>query len=220
MTSSDRTDAGEIWAIVVAGGGGTRFGGAKQYATLAGRRVLDWSVRSAAAVADGVVVVLPAGGTDDPVDGADVVVTGGATRAGSVRRGLDAVPSGAAVVVVHDAARPAASAALFRRVVGAVLAGADGAVPGVAVTDSLRHRTAGAVDRDGMVAVQTPQAFRAAVLRAAHAAGGEATDDATLVEQAGGTIVVVDGEITNTKLTHPHDAVVLESALRAAGTEA
>jgi 2-C-methyl-D-erythritol 4-phosphate cytidylyltransferase len=124
------------------------------------------------------------------------------------------------VVVVHDAARPAASVALFRRVVDAVLAGADGAVPGVAVTDSLRHRTAGAVDRDGMVAVQTPQAFRAEVLRAAHAAGGEATDDATLVEQAGGTIVVVDGEVTNTKLTHPQDVLALEAALRAAGDDA
>jgi 2-C-methyl-D-erythritol 4-phosphate cytidylyltransferase len=215
----DHSDKGTVWAVVVAGGGGTRFGGAKQYAELAGRRVLDWSVRAASSVADGVVVVVPHDATGDAVEGADAVVAGGATRAGSVRRGLEAVPADATVVVVHDAARPAASADLFRRVVDAVAEGADGAVPGVAVTDSLRHRDSGAVDRDGMVAVQTPQAFRAEALRAAHAAGGEATDDATLVERGGGTIVVVDGEITNTKLTHRHDAVALEVALRSDRTE-
>lgn len=208
------------WAIVVAGGGGTRFGGPKQYLDLAGRRVIDWSVRAAASVADGVVVVVPAEDvehTAGPVAGVTATVAGGATRAESVRAGLAAVPDDAEVVLVHDAARPAASAELFRRVVDAVLAGADGAVPGVDVTDSLRSVGGGAVDRDGLVTVQTPQGFAAGVLRRAHAAGGEASDDASLVERAGGTIVVVEGEPTNVKLTHPHDRAVLEAVLAAAG---
>ena len=220
MNASDRDHPGPVWVVVVAGGGGSRFGGAKQYTELAGRRVLDWSVTAARAVADGVVAVVPAEDEAVPVEGADAVVAGGETRAGSVRRGLERVPPDAAVVVVHDAARPAASPQLFRRVVDAVVAGADAVVPGVPVADSLRHRTTGAIDRDGVVAVQTPQAFRAAVLREANASGADATDDATLVERAGGTIVVVDGEVTNTKLTHRDDVVVLEAALRSieAGT--
>ncbi len=206
-----------VWTVVVAGGGGTRFGGAKQYATLAGRRVLDWSVAAARTVSAGVVVVLPAADVAGEQAGdldADAVVAGGATRSASVRAGLAAVPDDATVVLVHDAARPAASPELFARVVAAVRAGADGVVPGVAVTDSLRHRSEGAVDREPLVAVQTPQGFRAAALRAAHASGAEATDDATVVEAAGGTIVVVDGETTNQKLTHPADADLLTRALR------
>ena len=213
MTAS-RPLPGPVWVVVVAGGGGTRFGAAKQYAELAGRRVLDWSVAAARAVAQGVVVVLPEADLADPVPGADTVVAGGATRAQSVRHGLAAVPDGTAVVLVHDAARPAASAGLFRRVVEAVLGGADGAVPGVPVTDTLRDRSGGAVDRETLVAVQTPQGFRTDALLAAHASGEDATDDATLVERAGGTIVVVDGEVTNIKLTHPHDRAVLDAVLR------
>ena len=217
MTSPEKPVAGPVWAVVVAGGGGTRFGAAKQYAEVAGRRVLDWSVDVAATVADGVVAVVPAADTGEPVPGADVVVAGGASRAESVRRGLDAVPDACAVVLVHDAARPAASPALFRRVVDAVRAGADGVVPGVPVVDSLRRRSGGIVDREAVVAVQTPQGFRADLLRAAHATGADATDDATLVEGAGGTIVVVDGEVTNTKLTHPQDRLVLEAVLGSGG---
>ena len=208
-------DPGPVWVIVVAGGGGTRFGAAKQYAEVAGRRVLDWSVAAARAVGDGVVAVVPQSDVTAPVPGADSVVAGGASRAQSVRHGLDVVPDEAAVILVHDAARPAASAALFRRVVEAVAAGADGAVPGIAVTDTLRRREGGAVDREELVAVQTPQGFRAEALRAAHARGGDATDDATLVERAGGTIVVVEGEATNIKLTHPHDRTFLDDVLRA-----
>lgn len=201
--------AGPVWAVVVAGGGGSRFGGAKQYVEVAGRRVLDWSLAAARTGAAGVVAVVPAADADRPLPGADVVVAGGASRSDSVRAGLAAVPDDAAVVVVHDAARPAAGADLFRAVVAAVRAGADAAVPGVAVVDSLRWRAGGAVDRDAVVAVQTPQAFAAAALRAAHAAGGEASDDATLVERAGGRVVVVEGDPANVKLTHPADAEVV-----------
>src|SRR5438132_4449459 len=93
---------GAVWSIVVAAGSGTRFGGPKQFASLLGRRVLDWSVAAAAAVSDGVVVVLP---PDRLEPGA---VAGGATRSASVRAGLAAVPTAADVIVVHDAARPVA----------------------------------------------------------------------------------------------------------------
>jgi 2-C-methyl-D-erythritol 4-phosphate cytidylyltransferase len=207
------TAAAPVWTVVVAGGGGTRFGGPKQYVELAGRRAIDWSLATARTVSDGVVVVVPADDLDDAVPDADAVVAGGDTRSASVRNGLAAVPGDAGVVLVHDAARPAASPALFRAVVDAVRAGAEAVVPGVAVTDSLRHRSGGAVDRDDMVAVQTPQGFDAAVLRSAHASGADASDDASLIEAAGGTVVVVLGETTNVKLTHPSDRVALEATL-------
>lgn len=204
-----------MWTVVVAGGSGTRFGGAKQYLEVAGRRVVDWSVAAARTASDGVVVVVPAADVDEPIAGADAVVAGGPSRAESVRRGLAAVPDDARVVLVHDAARPAASAELFRAVVAAVEAGAEAVVPGVPVTDTLRHRDGGTLDREAVVAVQTPQGFPAAVLRAAHARGGEATDDAGLVEAAGGTVAVVPGEPTNRKLTHPTDRAALEATLAA-----
>lgn len=203
-----------VWAIVVAGGGGARFGGPKQFVPIAGRRVLDWSIDAARSVADGVVVVLPETDTGIRLD-VDAVVAGGSSRAASVRAGLAAVPDSAEIVLVHDAARPAATSALFASVVAAVRAGAVGVVPGVPVTDSLRERQGRAVDREALVAVQTPQGFGAGALRSAHASGLDATDDATLVEQDGGTIVVVDGEVTNVKLTHPDDVVFLERVLGA-----
>lgn len=210
-------DRAPVWTVVVAGGGGTRFGSAKQFEELAGRPVLDWSVAVAASASDGVVVVVPEPETGRTVPGADRIVAGGATRSASVRQGLAAVPEEAGIVLVHDAARPAASAALFERVIEAVRSGGDGVAPGVAVTDSLRTRDGTAVDREQLVAVQTPQGFRAEIIRTAHAGGAEASDDATLVERIGGTIVVVDGELTNTKLTHPHDRVLLEQTLAARG---
>jgi 2-C-methyl-D-erythritol 4-phosphate cytidylyltransferase len=206
---------GHVWAIVVAAGSGRRFGGAKQYEPLAGRRVLDWSLAAAAAATDGVVLVVapPDLARDEPA--ADAVIAGADTRSGSVRAGLARVPADAEVVVVHDGARPLADADLFRDVVEAVRAGADAAVPGVPVVDTLRARAGGVVDRDGLVAVQTPQAFRAAALRAAHAGAAEATDDASLVEAAGGKVVVVNGSPTNVKITRPDDLVVAEALLRA-----
>ncbi|HEY8525933.1 MAG TPA: 2-C-methyl-D-erythritol 4-phosphate cytidylyltransferase [Acidimicrobiales bacterium] len=204
-----------VWAIVVAAGAGTRFGRPKQYEPLGGRRVLDWSLDAARSVADGVVAVVPADRAAKPEPGADRVVAGAATRSGSVRAGLAAVPPEAAVVVVHDGARPLAGRDLFVAVIEAVRRGADAAVPGVPVTDTLRRRTGGSVPRDELVAVQTPQAFRAGALRAAHAQGAESTDDASLVEAAGGNVVVVDGPPSNLKLTHPADLVVAEALLRA-----
>jgi 2-C-methyl-D-erythritol 4-phosphate cytidylyltransferase len=200
-----------VWAIVVAAGEGRRFGSAKQFELIGGETVLDRSVRTAAETADGVVVVLP--GTRDVIDwepppGIDVAL-GGETRADSVRSGLAFVPDAAEIVVVHDAARPMASADLFRAVLDAVRAGADGAVPGVTIRDTVK-RVQGAVvsatvPREELVAVQTPQAFRADVLRAAHRGEPDATDDAALVEAAGGRVVVVPGEEANIKITVPDD---------------
>jgi 2-C-methyl-D-erythritol 2,4-cyclodiphosphate synthase len=132
-----------------------------------------------------------------------------------VRAGLAAVPADATVVCVHDGARPFADGALFERVIRAVAEGADAAIPGVAVTDTVKQvdgkqvdgqrRVVHTPDRASLVAVQTPQAFRADVLRAAHANAGDATDDAALVEAAGGTVVVVDGDVRNRKITDPAD---------------
>jgi 2-C-methyl-D-erythritol 4-phosphate cytidylyltransferase len=201
-----------VWTIVVAGGSGVRFGQPKQYADLGGMRVIDAAVDVAARASEGVVVVVPAADVERERarPGAPAVVAGGATRAASVRAGLAAVPDDADVVCVHDAARPFASEGLFARVVAAIREGVDGAVPGIEVTDTIKvidaSRTVVATpSRESLVAVQTPQAFRAPVLRRAHASGAEGTDDASLVEATGGTVVVVDGEQDNRKITHPRD---------------
>jgi 2-C-methyl-D-erythritol 4-phosphate cytidylyltransferase len=206
---------GSVWVIVVAAGTGSRFGRPKQYEALGGRRVLDWSLDDARAVADGIVLVVPADRLGTPEPAADAVVPGGATRSASVRAGLASVPADAEVVLVHDGARPLAGAALFTAGVAAVRAGAEAVVPAVAVTDTLRRRSGGLEPRDDLVAVQTPQAFRAAALRAAHAGEPEATDDASLVEAAGGKVVVVDGWPGNLKITHPLDLVVAGAVLAA-----
>jgi 2-C-methyl-D-erythritol 4-phosphate cytidylyltransferase len=205
---------GTVWVIVVAAGSGSRFGGPKQYEPLGGRRVLDWSIEAARTVADGIVVVVAPERARRTEPGVDAVVAGGATRSGSVRAGLAAVPAEAGVVVVHDGARPLAGGALFRTVVAAVRDGAAAALPAIPVVDSLRHRSGGAVDRDDLVAVQTPQAFAAAGLRAAHDGEPEATDDASLVEAAGGKVVVVDGSPANVKITRPADLVVAEALVQ------
>jgi 2-C-methyl-D-erythritol 4-phosphate cytidylyltransferase len=200
------------WAIVVAAGGGTRFGQAKQFAHLGDATVLDRAVCVARDACDGVVVVLPAGAEWTGPPGV-VHTVGGATRSDSVRAGLSLVPDGADVVVVHDAARPLASSALFARVIDAVAAGADAAVPALPVVDTLKRVRGGnvveTVARDELVAVQTPQAFRAGALRAAHAKAGVDTDDAALVEAAGGRVVIVEGELRNLKLTRSEDLDVM-----------
>jgi 2-C-methyl-D-erythritol 4-phosphate cytidylyltransferase len=213
--------------VVVAGGSGSRFGGRKQYAELLGRPVVAWSVAAAQAVADGVVLVVPADEVDGPAaerrgwPQVAAVVPGGASRSASVRAGLAAVPKEAAVVVVHDAVRPLASAGLFRRVVAGLVHAdqAAGVVPVVAVVDTLKELDGAwvraTVDRQRLGAVQTPQAFQADALRRAHRAGGDATDDAGLVEQAGGMVGVVEGERTNLKVTTPEDLVVAAALLQA-----
>src|SRR3954452_13796536 len=193
---------GPVWAIVVAAGAGTRYGGPKQFEPLLGQRVLDWSIAAARDVCDGVVVVVPPEHPEpDAVAGAD-------TRSGSVRAGLAAVPAEAEIILVHDAARPLAGKDLFDRVIDAVRTGADAAVPVVPVTDTIRRRGHGTVDRSDLAIVQTPQGFLASALRAAHAGDPEGTDDAGLVEAAGGTVVEVSGDPANLKITHPDDLLI------------
>jgi 2-C-methyl-D-erythritol 4-phosphate cytidylyltransferase len=150
--------------------------------------------------------------------GADRVVSGGATRAESVRAGLAAVPDDAVIIVVHDAARPLATGELFTSVVAAVrAAGVDGVVPVLPVADTLKRvdgdTVQHSVDREGLVAVQTPQAFDAAVLRKAHRTGRDATDDAGLVEDLGATVRTVVGDPHNVKLTRSEDLVLAEALI-------
>ncbi len=212
---------------MVAGGSGRRFGSAKQFESIGARRVLDVSRETADVCSDGVVVVVPE--ADAEREGG---VAGGATRSESVRNGLAAVPAEADFVLVHDAARPLATPAVYERVIAALEAGADAVIPAVAVTDTIKvlgpasdaERDAGVLgtvettpDRASLVAVQTPQGFRADALRAAHASGADATDDAALVEAAGGRVVVVDGDAVNRKITDPDD---LEWARRVLGERA
>jgi 2-C-methyl-D-erythritol 4-phosphate cytidylyltransferase len=207
---------GRSAAIVVAAGRGERYGAPKQFLLLGSTRLVDQAVAAASEACDDVILVLPPG---HAWDGAPVTATvaGGATRAASVRAGLDVVPESADVLVVHDAARPLATPKLFRAVIDAVRRGADAAIPAVAITDTVKRvdadRVVDTVPRDNLVAVQTPQAFRPAALRSAHTGGADATDDAALIEAAGGTVVTVAGEPTNLKVTTTTDLAVAAALL-------
>lgn len=226
VTTSPNRVSPQIWTIVVAGGSGRRFGSMKQYEMLGDGRMLDRAVGVALANSDGVVVVVP---VDDVVDESTVyapygpvrVVSGGPTRTASVRNGLTVVPNAATMILVHDAARPFASDHLYQSVIAAVVSGADGSVPGLPVVDTVKvievahSSTVDAVvphvvntpDRATLVAVQTPQAFRADILRQAYVPEIDGTDDSSLVEAIGGTVIVVPGEANNRKITHPEDLV-------------
>jgi 2-C-methyl-D-erythritol 4-phosphate cytidylyltransferase len=194
-----------VWAVVVAAGAGTRFGGYKQFEVLQGKRVVDWARQAARPFVEGTVLVVPPELAGRLEPGASFVVPGGETRSASVRNGLGSVPDHADIVVVHDGARPLATRALFMAVINAVRDGGDGAVPGLEVTDTVRRLSGGTVARDGLVTVQTPQAFRADLLRQAHAGLPDATDDAALVEALGGKITVVPGDPDNFKITDKRD---------------
>jgi 2-C-methyl-D-erythritol 4-phosphate cytidylyltransferase len=206
-----------VWAVVVGGGMGIRYGGMKQYEQLGDKRVVDWALEAARSVAEGVVLVVPPDRAGETEHGVDAVVSGGATRPASVRAGLAAVPGDAQIIVVHDAARPLASVGLFERVIDRVRDGADAAIPGLQPADTIKRVDGqvvlGTVDREGLAAVQTPQAFAAAALRRAHEGDPEATDDAALVEAIGGRVVLVPGEEGNTKITSAHDLLVARALI-------
>lgn len=212
MSSTEET----VWTVVVAAGSGSRFGADKLNVAIDGdATVLDRSLLTATEMSAGVVVVLRA---DDPTllatptDGL-AFVAGGATRAESVRNGLAAVPADAGIILVHDAARPLADAAVYRRVIAAIESGAAAAVPVVPVVDTIRTVDGDLVDRDRLRAVQTPQGFRADVLRQAHASRQEATDDAALVADAGHDVVLVEGDLRSLKVTRPTDIAVIRAYL-------
>lgn len=217
---------GEIFGIVVGAGSGERFGRLKQLDLLCGKPVLQHSLAAAAQTCDAVAAVVPDALEEQIVlEGGEFsskrifVTAGGSTRAESVRCGIRALrrqmsvwPEGS-IAVVHDAVRPLASQEIFQRVIAAVKDGADAAVPAIEVTDTIRHAETGPMDRSLLRAVQTPQAFKAEILEAAHAQSPEATDDATLVEAIGGKVVLVEGDPANIKITRPRDLAVAEVLL-------
>ena len=208
-------------ALLVAAGSGERLGASrpKAFVTLAGRPMLEWSVAAMrAAGLDEIVVALPDGETA-PLG--CVGVPGGLTRSESVRSALTAAGEGE-WVVVHDAARPLVSPALFTAALAA-LEDADCAVAAAQVTDTVKeagpdHRVVTTFDRSRLWAIQTPQAFRRSALERALDVGddvlAQATDDAWLVERAGGSVVVVPSSPANFKVTTPHDLQVAELLLR------
>ena len=205
-----------VVGIVPAGGSGERLGAdrPKAFVVCAGRPLIDWSLEVLEAVCDRVVVAAP------PDWLRDGWVEGGPSRSQSVGNALAAAPD-ARTVVVHDAARPLVTRELVEECVGALL-GVDGAIAAAPVTDTVKEaypdgtvlRT---LDRSRLWAVQTPQVFRAEALRRALDVDDEtlaaATDDASLVEAAGGTIRLVEAPPGNFKVTTEGDLARAEAAL-------
>ncbi len=208
-----------VWAVLVAAGRGERLGDdrPKAFAKLGELPLLAEPLRrlDECEWIDQIVVVAPPGWEEPSILLAEQIgaskvtacVAGGETRSASVRAGLAEVPEDAAVVLVHDAARPVLPPEVVRRLLDALAEGFDGAVPGLPVADTVKRVVDGVVvetlERGALVAVQTPQAFVASVLRAA--AGGEASDCASLVEAAGGRVKVVPGDERLLKVTTRED---------------
>ena len=222
-TSRAMFDPTGVWTIVVAGGSGQRFGAQKQFLALGSRAMVAWAVDAALQVSAGVVVVVPEMSDFVSGDARVQIVHGGASRTQSVRNGLAAVPTSAEVVCVHDAARPFASVELFQAVVQELSPMVQGVVPALAVVDTVKvidestDEVLNTPLRSTLRAVQTPQAFHAAILREAHLAAEqenrEGTDDASLVEAIGGYVVVVPGDVMNRKITTPEDFAWAENVI-------
>jgi 2-C-methyl-D-erythritol 4-phosphate cytidylyltransferase len=229
-SSSRSGEAGATWAILVAAGSGSRLGGdrPKAFVGLGGRPLLAESLErlDLSDWIDAIVVAAPAGWEEPTILLAEEivaskvasVVTGGATRAESVRNALHEVPDDALVVLVHDAARPLVEDAVLDRLVGRLGEGFDGVVPALPLRDTVKRVDGGAVvetvPRDDLVAVQTPQVFLAERLRAAYAGDlAGATDCASLVERSGGRIGVVTGDPRLVKVTTADDLALAERLL-------
>jgi 2-C-methyl-D-erythritol 4-phosphate cytidylyltransferase len=223
------------WAILVAAGTGERLGGdrPKAFAALAGRPLLAESVErlDLSDWIDAIVVAAPPGWEEPAILLAEElvaskvssVVTGGATRAESVRNALAEVPEEALVILVHDAARPLVDDVVIGRLLERLDGTVEGVVPGIEVRDTVKRVDRGlvaeTVARDGLVAVQTPQAFVADRLRAAFAGDlADATDCASLVERHGGRVAVVEGDPRLAKVTTAGDLEHVESLLGGDGT--
>ena len=207
-----------VVGIVPAGGSGERLGAdrPKAFVVCAGRPLIEWSLDVLGSVCDRVVVAAPPGydeGTDR--------VRGGESRSASVRNALAAAPE-ADIAVVHDAARPLVTRELVERCIAAIQPGIDGAIAAVPMTDTVKEvapdrRVLRTLDRSQLWAIQTPQVFKADVLRRAlerdAAALAAATDDAWLVDDAGGVITVVESFPENLKVTRESDLRIAEALL-------
>ncbi|TPG21535.1 bifunctional 2-C-methyl-D-erythritol 4-phosphate cytidylyltransferase/2-C-methyl-D-erythritol 2,4-cyclodiphosphate synthase [Sphingomonas koreensis] len=214
-------------ALIVAAGQGTRIGGhPKQFLALGGKPMLAHSYAALAAhpAIDDVMAVIGAGQQAllESAIGSGAGITGGATRRESVRAGLEAIAAtgGARRVLIHDAARPFVPAAVIDAL-RAALDHYDGAVPALGVADTLAHgdRALGdIVPRDGLVRVQTPQAFSFETVLAAHRQWPEAedaSDDAQMVRRFGGSVALVEGDVMLDKVTYPADVAAAEARLAA-----
>ena len=223
-----------VWAVLAAAGRGERLEAErpKAFAQLRGRPLLAESLErlETSGWIEWIVVVAPPGWEEPVILLAEELgcgkvvasVAGGETRADSVRIGVGEVAADAAVIVVHDAARPLVTDELVERVVTPLSQGWDGAVPGLAVVDTVKRvgpdgAIVETVPRGDLVVVQTPQAFVADVLRRALASetASAATDCASLVEAQGGRVQVVDGDPRLLKVTSPEDLTLVESWLAA-----
>jgi 2-C-methyl-D-erythritol 4-phosphate cytidylyltransferase len=211
----------DVWVIVLAAGTAERFGGGKQWAPLGAQRLVDRSVATARRVTEHVVVVLPPG-TNWDGEPVTATVEGGAQRADSVRAGLAVVPDWVDVVVVHDAAHPLASHALFDAVVAAVANGADGAVPVLPTTETVVQVQQGSLvpvaSNAPLAFAQMPHAFAASVLRQAHADAPVCRDDASLLLSLGRRVVAVPGETTNVHVTTRDELDLAERLLALPGS--
>jgi 2-C-methyl-D-erythritol 4-phosphate cytidylyltransferase len=223
-------EVGATWALIAAAGFGERLGidRPKAFAAFRGRPLLAESLDrlDRCELVDAIVVAAPPEWEEPSILLAEELaaskvvacVTGGATRAESVAVALAEVPEDALVVLVHDAARPLVDDGLVERLLAPLGEGFDGAVPVLPVADTLKRVRDGVVaetvDRVGLVAAQTPQAFLAPALRRAFAGDiTGATDCASLVEQAGGRVAVVEGDPRLLKITTPDDLALVESWL-------
>jgi 2-C-methyl-D-erythritol 4-phosphate cytidylyltransferase len=207
-----------VVGIVAAGGSGERLGAGrpKAFVVCAGRPLIEWSLEVLGEVCERVVVAVP----PDLEEGPDRV-RGGDSRSASVRNALDAAPE-ATVAVVHDAARPLVTRELVERCIAALEPGVDGAIAAAPMTDTVKEaapdgRVLRTLERAGLWAVQTPQVFRADVLRLAlardEAALASVTDDASLVEELGGTVRVVEAPPENIKVTRESDLRIAAALL-------
>ena len=217
------------WAVLVAAGTGERLGEGrpKAFVRLGELPLLAEPLRrlDESPWVDSIVVAVPAGWEEpaillaEELSATKVVasVTGGATRAESVRLALAEVPEDALVVLVHDAARPLVSDAVLERVLAPLGEGWEGVVPALPLTDTVKRVDGDAVvetlDREGLVGAQTPQAFLAPTLRGAYADAAGATDCASLVEARGGRVRVVPGDPRLLKVTTREDLELVQSWL-------
>ena len=208
------------WAVLAAAGSGERLGSdrPKAFARLGELPLLAESLRrlDESDWLDAIVVVAPPGWEEPAILLAEElgagkvtsVVPGGATRAESVRLGVADVPADALVILVHDAARPMLPEDVLERVLTPLSEGWDGVVPALPLSDTIKRvrgeEIVETLPRDELVAVQTPQAFLADVLRRA-VEGGEASDCAALVERVGGRVKVVEGDPRLLKVTTQDD---------------